>query len=242
MLAQVRAFGIDWVRRYHRLEISGDLETPTGPTLFVANHGFGSLFDLNVFAAMAVIDEIASERDLTILVHQIAWTVGLGPLMDQLGCVPASARAATDALAEGRHVLVFPGGDIDAFKARKDKDRIVFSGRSGFARLAHEAGVPIRPIVIAGAGDTVYVLSDGQKLAKALRLDKAFRLKALPISLAFPWGLNIGLAGFLPYVGARKQLRGRVLSPVASTSSDFAQVAATVAESMQLALDELAGL
>jgi 1-acyl-sn-glycerol-3-phosphate acyltransferase len=133
--------------------------------------------------------------------------------------------------------LVFPGGDIDAFKSRRDKDLIVFSGRSGFARLAREAGVPIVPIVTAGAGDTLYVFNDGQHLAKALYLDRLLRLKALPISLTFPWGLNIGLAGFLPYLPLRVQLRTKVLPamrPRADESDpDFAR---RVERDMQSAL------
>ena len=51
--------GVETVRRYHRLELS----TPDGPidepVLFVANHGFGGVFDLNVFAAYAAFSDLA---------------------------------------------------------------------------------------------------------------------------------------------------------------------------------------
>lgn len=49
----LQKLGIDWVRRYHRLELSGDLTAPAAPVMFVANHGFGGIFDLNVFAILA---------------------------------------------------------------------------------------------------------------------------------------------------------------------------------------------
>jgi 1-acyl-sn-glycerol-3-phosphate acyltransferase len=65
-----------------------------------------------------------------------------------------------------------------------------------------EAGVPIVPIVTAGAGESLMVLSDGQRLARALRLDKTLRLKALPVTVSLPWGLNVGGVGLLPYVHA----------------------------------------
>jgi hypothetical protein len=52
-------------------------------------------------------------------------------------------------------------------------------------------------------------LTDGTRLARALRLDERFRQKALPISLAPPWGLNVGLA-FGAYLPVPAKLRGTV--------------------------------
>ncbi|GAA1538033.1 1-acyl-sn-glycerol-3-phosphate acyltransferase [Nocardioides humi] len=240
MIEGTRSLAIEAVRRYHRLEIELPDEIPDGPILFVANHGFGSLFDLNVLATLAALDDLELERPVTTLVHQIAWTVGLGPLLEQLDCRPASRTAAQESLAGGRHVLVFPGGDLDAFKARKDKDRIVFGGRSGFARMAIEQDVPIVPLVTAGAGDTLLVLDDGQGLARRLKLDQLLRLKALPVSVTFPWGLNVGLAGFLPYLGIPVQLRTRVLpASTAYDGEDARAFASRIETVMQATLDEL---
>jgi 1-acyl-sn-glycerol-3-phosphate acyltransferase len=59
--------------------------------------------------------------------------------------------------------------------------------------------VPIVPVVSIGGQETAIFLSRGEALAKLLRLDKMFRLKVLPISLAPPWGLNVGdMAGHIP--------------------------------------------
>lgn len=239
-LIAVRHALVGLVRRYHRLEISGELATPEEPVLFVANHGFGSLFDLHVLSCLAALEELRLDRPVVILVHQLAWTVGLGGLLERIGAQKASTQTARQALQAGKHVLVFPGGDLDAFKARKDKDRIVFQGRRGFARLAIDAGVPIVPIVTAGAGDTLLVLSDGQGLARLLWLDRLLRLKALPVSLTFPWGLNVGIAGFAPYLPLPVQLRTHVLprmTPLAG--EEAAQFAHRVEEAMQAALDHL---
>jgi hypothetical protein len=42
-------------------------------------------------------------------------------------------------------------------------------------------------------------ISRGERLARLLLLDRMFRLKVLPISLALPWGLNVGdMLGHLP--------------------------------------------
>lgn len=237
----LQKLGIDWVRRYHRLELSGDLTAPEAPVLFVANHGFGGIFDLNVFAILATFDALQLDRPVTMLTHQIAWTLGVGKLLEPFGARPASRESARQGFAEDQHVLVLPGGDLDAFKSFEDRDKIVFGGRSGFARLAIEAGVPIVPIVTAGAGESLMVLSDGQRLARALRLDKTLRLKALPVSVSLPWGLNVGGVGLLPYLPLPTKLATRVLPPMtAGLEESAADFAGRVESAMQHALTSLA--
>lgn len=103
--------GINFVRRWNRLEVTQDHELPDTPTMFVANHGFGGIFDLNVGAVLATFQAIELNRPVTILTHQIAWTLGVGRLVEAMGARPASRAAAQEALAGGKHVLVFPGGD-----------------------------------------------------------------------------------------------------------------------------------
>lgn len=36
------------------------------------------------------------------------------------------------------------------------------------------------------------MLSSGERLAQALKIDKILRLKALPLSVSLPWGINLG--------------------------------------------------
>lgn len=235
-----RRLGIEFVRRYNRLEIITDPGPLTDPVLFVANHGFGGIFDLNVFAVGAALERLQLDRDVTILTHQVAWTLGVGRLIEPLGARPASQQSAEEAFARGEHVAVFPGGDIDAAKAWDDRNRIKFGGRSGFARLAIDSGVPIVPIVTAGAGESLLVLSSGERLARAMRLDKLLRVKSAPISVSLPWGLSIGAVGMLPYLPLPTKLVTRVLPampPIAD--EDAADYAARVHDAMQ---DALTGL
>lgn len=240
-VAAIRRLGIDLVRRYHRLEISGELAAPETPVLFVANHGFGGIFDLNVFAVLATFAQLDLDRPVTALTHQMAWTLGVGRLIEPFGARPASREAALEAFAAGEHVLVLPGGDLDAFKSHQDRDRIVFGGRSGFARLAMRAGVDIVPIVTAGAGESLFVLSDGQRLARALRLDKLLRLKALPVSVSLPWGLTVGGAGVLPYLPLPSKLTTAVLPAMRpAPGEDAGDFAARVEIAMQRSLSALA--
>ena len=100
------------------------------------------------------------------LMHQLAWSLGVGPLLEPAGLRPVGREVALT-LRAGVPVLVMPGGDLDRAKPWRERDRVRFHGRSGFARMAQEAGVPIVPIVITGAGDTLRNLSDGAWLARA---------------------------------------------------------------------------
>ena len=236
----LRRLGIDFMRRYNRMEILAEPETFSGPVLFVANHGFGGIFDLNVFATGAAMEQLQLDRPVTILTHQLAWTMGLGPVIEPVGARVASRESAEDAFARGEHVVVYPGGDIDAAKAWEDRNRIMFGGRSGYARLAIDNGVPIVPIVTAGAGESLFVISSGERLARATRIDKLLRLKAAPISVSLPWGINVGAVGLLPYLPLPSKIVTQVLpAMVVGEGEDAVDLAARVESAMQRALTEM---
>ena len=79
------------------------------------------------------------------------------------------------------------------------RNRVDFDGRTGFIRLALQENVPIVPVVSIGGHETALFLSRGEGLARLLALDRMLRLKVLPISLALPWGVNIGdMLGHIP--------------------------------------------
>ena len=233
-LAAFRHRAVEFVRRYHRLQVDIEVAALSKPVLFVANHGFGGIFDLNVLAANAALEDLELDRPVTFLTHQLAWTLGVGPVIEHLGARPASEESATEAFAAGNHVMVFPGGDLDAGKSYLHRNEIIFGGRSGFARLAIEQKVPIVPIVTAGAGESLLVLSDGRPLAKALRLDKLLRIKALPVSVSLPWGVNIGAVGMVPYLPLPTKLHTTVLPAMkARRGEDAAAYADRVHATMQ---------
>jgi 1-acyl-sn-glycerol-3-phosphate acyltransferase len=236
----IRRAGVEFVRRYHRLDISAEHPVPDEPSLLVANHGFGGIFDLNVLAVLATLDELRLTRPVTILTHQLAWTLRVGQLIEALGARPASRDTALADLGAGHHVLVLPGGDIEGGKAWPDRNRIVFAGRTGFAKIAIQAGVPIVPIVTAGAGESLVVISDGQRLARATGLDKLLRLKALPVSVSLPWGLNIGAVGLLPYLPLPTKMTTAVLPALRPDPQETpADLAGRVEQAMQESLTQM---
>jgi 1-acyl-sn-glycerol-3-phosphate acyltransferase len=229
-----------YLRLYHRHEVIFDEKPSDQQVLVVANHGFGGVIDLNVLAMSAVLGNTGWTRPTRVLVHQIAWTMGVGWVIERLGGRLAKREAADEAFAAGHNVLVFPGGDVDAGKSWPDRNCVQFNGRSGFARLATDHGVPILPVVTAGAGESLLVLSDGQKIAAALGLPKRLRIRALPVSLSVPWGLNVGVVGLVPYLALPTKLVTAVL-PVIEPNPDEEpeELAERVVGAMQARLDAL---
>ena len=80
-------------------------------------------------------------------------------------------------------------------------------------------------------------MSRGERLARVLGLDRMFRLKVLPISIALPWGLNVGdMLGHLPLPA---KITIQVLPPLDVRELDVDEAYELVVERMQ---DTLAAL
>ena len=167
-----------------------------GPVLLVGNHSGGNMI-VDTFAfTLAFETHFGVERPFYQLAHNLV--LMLGPLMPwipdlrKFGTVAAGHENAERALDAGAAVLVYPGGDYETHRPSWESATVDFDGRKGFIRLALRNDVPIVPVVSIGGQETALFLSRGEGLARLLRLDRMFRLKVLPISLALPWGLNIG--------------------------------------------------
>lgn len=198
---------------YFRAEVSGFDRVPEGPVLFVGNHSGGNMTPDSMVFMLAFNTYFGVERPVYALAHSLvtSWPV-LGRLAKRWGIVTAGPRAARSALDRGASVLVYPGGDVDTHRPWTARHEIRFDGRKGFLRIARDAGVPIVPVVSVGGQDTYLPLTDGRRVAELLRLDKIARLKVLPVSLALPWGLNVG--DFLGHVPLPAKIRMEVLEPI----------------------------
>jgi len=73
---------------------------------------------------------------------------GLAWIRRHVGAIPATEEAALAALGGGESILLFPGGARELYGA---PDRIAWSGRRGFARIAAAAGASVVPFAIGGA-------------------------------------------------------------------------------------------
>lgn len=231
-----------WIEKYHRHQVIIEGLEPEGPAMLACNHGYGGLLDLNIWAVFGAAHYAGWEREIVPLVHGAMWDIGLGPIIEAQKAVPASNAGAKQAFAEGHHVMVFPGGDLDMAKPYKHRRNVDFRQRTGYARLAMEAGVPLVPIVTAGSGEALYIITDGQKLARLLRLDKRFRLKVMPTGFAFPFGLQTNILGFPwpPYLAMPTKLQTVIMSPMWANEGETAEeFAHRVVDAMQKRMDQL---
>ena len=199
---------------YFRAQVRGLENVPEeGPVLLVGNHSGGNMTPDSLVFLLAFNAYFGTERPLYILAHSLvtSWPV-VGPFLRRWGVITAGPRAAEAALDRGACVLVYPGGDVETHRPWTARHRIRFAGRRGFLRLARRTAVPIVPVVADGGQETYLPLTDGRRLARALCLDRLGRLKVLPLSLAVPWGVNVGdLLGHLPLP---VKIRIRVLEPI----------------------------
>ena len=237
---------IAWIRPlikgYHRAEVRGLESFPQGGALVVSNHS-GGLFpmDVPVFAT-GFYEMFGYDRPVYTLSHDMLFNGLQGEFLIRAGFIRANHENADEALRSGGVVVVFPGGDYDVYRPTLAENIIDFDGRTGYVRAALNAGVPIVPTVGIGGQETQLYLSRGEGLAKALRLDKLMRVKILPISVGFPFGLSAVLPVNVPLPA---KIVMQVLEPIDvraefSEDPDIDAVDAHVRRVMQKALDKLA--
>jgi 1-acyl-sn-glycerol-3-phosphate acyltransferase len=230
---------------YFSPEVRGQVYLPaSGPALVVGNHS--GLFYMP--DAWVVGLEIIRRRGL----DQPAYAMGydllfgipiVGQFLRRIGAIPAGGQAAEQGLAQGGLVLVDPGGDREACRPWTERHKVDLGDHRGFVRLALRTGVPVVPVVAYGSHDAIVVVSRGERLAKALGLQR-LRIQVFPILLA-PYGLTTILTPPLPMPSA---IIVEFLPPLDWTSygpdaeDDAAIVAACYEEittAMQAALDRL---
>ncbi|MFT4623072.1 MAG: 1-acyl-sn-glycerol-3-phosphate acyltransferase, partial [Myxococcota bacterium] len=170
---------------------------------------------------------------------------GLGPVMTRLGALRAGHATAAAAFAGGNKVVVFPGGNREAFRPWSQRHRIEFGDRLGFVRLAMRHEVPIVPVVFHGGHSSLVVLRRGERIARWTGMRDRLRTDAWPVMLALPWGIAIGPWFHVP---APVKCTTRFLPPIqppAGAADDPAVLTALrdqVVEAMQAALTDLAQL
>ena len=225
---------------YFRADVRGLDRIPADkPVLLVGNHSGGNVPPDTFVFTLAFCSYFGVERPFYQLAHNMVVSApGLGWLR-KFGTVAANSENARMALESGHAsaLLVYPGGDYEVARPSWQRNVVDFDGRKGYVRLAREAGVQIVPVASVGGQESALFLSRGEWLAKLLRLDKLFRLKTLPISLALPWGLNVSdLAGHLPLPA---KITIEVQEPI-DVDGDDDTVNKAVLASLQAGVDRLA--
>ncbi|MEO7328798.1 MAG: 1-acyl-sn-glycerol-3-phosphate acyltransferase, partial [Minicystis sp.] len=175
-------------RRYLRLQAEGFDRLERGPVLYVGNHNGGIAGPDLCCTLGSLWDGLGPEAPLYALAHDFAMQQfkPFGAMLRRFGALRATPDNARRALESGAQVLVYPGGDLEAYRHARRRDEVVLGPRSGFVRVAQAAGVPIVPIVAHGAHRSAYIFSEGEEIARVLRLKRWARLERFPIALALP--------------------------------------------------------
>ena len=227
--------------RYLQLSCSGVEHIPSGPVLFVANHN-GGIMGPDLFCTLGVLWQARGPAaPLYALAHDFAMRqlTPLGRQLARVGAVRASRENALRVLESGGSALVYPGGDLDAYRHFSRRNEVVLAPRTGFIDVARRAGVPIVPIVAHGAHCSGIIFTEGEELARRLGLRRWARLERFPIALALPWIVAPG--PWLPYLPLPLPITLRILPPISPTEgSDARDEALLVQRRMQAALDEMA--
>ncbi|MGZ4574208.1 MAG: lysophospholipid acyltransferase family protein [Mycobacteriaceae bacterium] len=151
-----------------------------GPVLLVGNHTIFGLLDLPL-----MVDEIHSVRGRFtrgLAEHLHLAIPGWRSLVIRAGAVRGTPENCRALLAAGEAVLVYPGGGREVSKRKGEKYRLIWKERTGFARMAIEAGCPIVPFAAVGAEECFDILVDADHPVFT-------PARAVLERLGFNWGL-----------------------------------------------------
>jgi 1-acyl-sn-glycerol-3-phosphate acyltransferase len=197
---------------WFRMEVDGWDRLPEPPALLIGIHS-GAPFVWDAWTVgVQWWRRFGPDRPLHGTAHDaLMATPGIGAFFRRMGVLPAAPDSISAALAAGRDVALWPGGEIDSLRPWTKRDEAILAGRTGFVRMAINAGVPIVPIATVGGPDSMPVLFSGRRLAKALQLDRIARLKMFPIALSAPWGLSPAV---LPEIPLPTKIRTAFMDPI----------------------------
>jgi 1-acyl-sn-glycerol-3-phosphate acyltransferase len=197
---------------WFRMEVEGWENIPEPPALLIGIHS-GAPF---VWDAWTVgihwWRRFGEERPIHGTAHDVLMSAPLiGSYFRRMGVLPAAPDSIASALAAGRDVALWPGGEVDSLRPWTKRDEAILAGRTGFVKMAIGSGVPIVPIATVGGPDAMPVIATGRRLARVLQLDKVARLKMFPIAISAPWGIGPAL---LPEVPLPTKIRTAFQEPV----------------------------
>jgi 1-acyl-sn-glycerol-3-phosphate acyltransferase len=231
---------------WFRMEIDGWENIPEPPALLIGIHS-GAPFVWDAWTVgLQWWRQFGPERPLHGTAHDALMAIpGFGRYFRSMGVLPAAPDAIATALAEGRDVALWPGGEVDSLRPWTERDRANLAGRKGFVKMAIRAGVPIVPIATVGGADAMPVLIRGDGLSRALRLDRLLRLKVFPVAISLPWGIA---PAALPQLPLPAKIRTRFMPAIeldqdAERAEDDDYVAdkyTEVQDSIQHGMDALA--
>jgi len=199
-----RRIGGFYYDKWFRVEWEGLDKIPrAGGALLIANHAGAIPMD-----APMIMQGIESELDRPVYGLADNWfrtLPVLGTLWSRGGGVSGHPDNAYRLLHdEGQLVLTFPEGTKGPGKLSRERYQLRRFGRGGFVESAMRAGVPVVPIAVVGAEESMPII------VKLPALGRALRLPYLPVTVNhLVFGPILGTVLYLP-----AKFRFRVLDPI----------------------------
>jgi 1-acyl-sn-glycerol-3-phosphate acyltransferase len=190
--------------RWFRVEWEGLEHIPEeGGALLVSNHAGAIPSD-----APAIMHGIETELGRPVYglaEHLFKAMPVLGTLWSRTGGVAAHPDNAYRLLHDEQQLaLVFPEGTKGTGKHVSDRYRLARFGRGGFVAIAMRAGVPVIPIAVVGAEESMPILWSSRRLAKILNVPY------VPLTANMLVFGPLGLLGYVP-PGEDRYSRARVM-------------------------------
>src|SRR4051794_11575639 len=203
MRALVRTAYEPLYRYWFRVEWEGFEHLPNdGGALLVSNHAGAIPSDAP--AIMHGIETRLGRPVYGLAEHLFRSMPVVGTMWSRVGGVTANPDNAYRLLPdEGQLVLVFPEGTKGTGKLYRDRYHLRRFGRGGFVEIAMRAGVPVIPIAVVGAEESMPIVW------KSPRLAKLTNIPYFPVTANM---LLLGPAGLVGYFPAKFKIR--VLPPV----------------------------
>jgi len=129
----------------------------------------------------------------------------VGTIWSRVGGVAAHPENAYRLLHDDQQlVLAFPEGTKGTGKLYRDRYKLHRFGRGGFVEIAMRSGVPVVPIAVVGAEESMPIVWKSPRLAKLLNIPY------FPVTAnQFVFGPVLGLIGYFP-----AKFKLRVMPPV----------------------------
>ncbi len=191
-------------QHWFRAEWEGLGKIPTdGGALIVANHAAAIPSDAPVI--MHGIEKELRRPVYGLADHIFKAMPVVGTMWSRVGGVAAHPENAYRLLREEQQlVLVFPEGSKGPGKTLNERYQLRRFGRGGFVEIAMRAGVPVVPIAVVGAEESMPILFKVPGLARMMGIPY------LPITAnMLLFGPLLGLIAYLP-----AKFRLKVLDPV----------------------------
>lgn len=166
-----------------RIEITGQENASglSGPTLFIANHNVGAIIESH--SLLFEIDQ--SSRPIYGLNHKSLFKIPfVSRHFRKIGAVTADKETAELVLHEKCGLLIFPGGNRQAFRPWSQRHDNSFTWARGWAELAIKTQTPVIPVKFTGSHSVNPIIFTSKWFSKLLVLPYLLGVSLFPLSLA----------------------------------------------------------